>query len=169
MEEDREASLLVPKPTGKQRPLAFISPHSSDRFSVGESSSLEELGTVPYFSRELTDVRAAQRDRATFACKLFGEPEVIIWRKDGQIMEQSNDFRQTYNPDTGLCTLTIAEVYVEDQGVISCQAINRFGDATTSCFFTVVGRCFSGVSRHTKRNFDIYSLAYKSYDTCSFL
>ncbi|KAL1245345.1 Titin [Trichinella spiralis] len=118
-------------------PLGFTSPHSSDRISAAESISYDDIGSALYFETELKDITSEAGTPVTFACKLVGDAERIVWRKDGQIMEEGDEFVQQYNSHNGWCKLTISEVFPEDQGIISCQAINKSNESVTSCFFTV--------------------------------
>lgn len=55
-------------------------------------------------------------------------------------MEPGDEFPQKYDTKTHICEMTIEETFLEDQGVISCQAINKYGDAVTSCYLSVVGK-----------------------------
>lgn len=54
-------------------------------------------------------------------------------------MEAGEEFPQKFDTTTGICEMTITETFQEDEGIISCQAANRFGEATTQCFLTVTG------------------------------
>ncbi|OUC40199.1 immunoglobulin I-set domain protein [Trichinella nativa] len=149
----RWASHSFPRKTPKPMPLGFTSPHSSDRISAAESISYDDIGSALYFESELKDITSEAGTPVTFACKLVGDAERIVWRKDGQIMEEGDEFVQQYNSHNGWCKLTISEVFPEDQGIISCQAINKSNESVTSCFFTVQGKYLVVLSSADK---DIY-------------
>ncbi|KHJ47623.1 hypothetical protein D918_01778, partial [Trichuris suis] len=123
-----------------QRPPAtagFVSSHSSDYLSATGSSSTEDLGAAPYFESELRNAQCFAGEAVRFACKVAGEVDSIVWKKDGQIMQNGEDFVQTYDAQSGWSTMRIVESFTEDTGVISCHATNRHGEAVTSCFLTV--------------------------------
>uniref|UniRef100_A0A915LAI7 Ig-like domain-containing protein n=1 Tax=Romanomermis culicivorax TaxID=13658 RepID=A0A915LAI7_ROMCU len=115
---------------------AFI---SSNSFEQSTTSSLRttEDSTLLYFVQDLRDLTVDEGSRTTLLCQLSGEPDTVTWRKDGQIMENSEEFVQTFEETTGVCKLVITEVYSEDQGTISCHASNKVSEATTSCRMTV--------------------------------
>ncbi len=60
----------------------------------------------------------------------------IEWLKDGDLVKLANRIR--YNQGFGLATLAISPVYSDDNGIYTCRARNRFGEAqveaTLDCF-----------------------------------
>lgn len=62
-------------------------------------------------------------------------------------MEPGEEFRQAFNFQSGICELIIDEVFLEDQGEISCSATNEHGQDTTTGYLRVNGWC----------NYDIFN------------
>lgn len=72
------------------------------------------------------------------SCRLVGSPApTVTWYKSTIQIEPSPDFKLTYEPETGVCTLELAEVFPEDAGEYVCKAVNPFGEATTSATLLV--------------------------------
>lgn len=53
-----------------EKQAAFISPHSSDKISNGEGSSIEEFGMAPHFVHELIDRTVEEGKETVFTCKV---------------------------------------------------------------------------------------------------
>uniref|UniRef100_A0A5S6Q2M7 Ig-like domain-containing protein n=1 Tax=Trichuris muris TaxID=70415 RepID=A0A5S6Q2M7_TRIMR len=116
----------------------LLSSYSTDWLSATTgSSSTDDLGAAPCFERELISAECLSGAPVRFSCKIVGEVETVVWKKDGQIMQNGEDFVQTYDAHTGWCTMNIVESFCEDTGVISCHASNKYGDAVTSAFLKV--------------------------------
>jgi hypothetical protein len=65
-------------------------------------------------------------------------PLDVIWLKNGKEIKPSDEFK--YENDSAIYRLKICEVFPEDTGVFSCEALNKIGEAVTSCFVRVDGK-----------------------------
>ncbi|ESO99779.1 hypothetical protein LOTGIDRAFT_58252, partial [Lottia gigantea] len=73
-----------------------------------------------------------------FTCKVVGSPiPSVSWYKNSIEIEPNPDFHPYYDSDTGICTLDISEVFMDDSGEFLCRAVNPFGETTTSATLVV--------------------------------
>lgn len=73
-------------------------------------------------------------------CRLVANPSPqVSWYKNTIEITPGPDIKFTFEPETGVCTLEIAEVFPDDAGEISCKAINQFGEAMTSATLIIEG------------------------------
>ena len=76
----------------------------------------------------------------TMTCRLIGSPTpTVTWYKNTVEMTSGPDIRINYEPESGVCTLEIIEVFPDDAGEIICKALNQFGEAMTSATLIVQG------------------------------
>lgn len=68
----------------------------------------------------------------------LGNPQPnVTWYYGGQLLENSEDFKQSY--EDGNATLIISEIYPDDEGTYICKAINTVGEDSCQCKLTVIG------------------------------
>lgn len=67
------------------------------------------------------------------------QPFDVVWMKDGCLLPDSPDFKQTVSED-GLVTVKVADVYQEDSGYYRCEVYNICGDTFSSCHLEVLGK-----------------------------
>ncbi|XP_022129575.2 uncharacterized protein LOC111003404 isoform X2 [Pieris rapae] len=76
-------------------------------------------------------------ETATLSCSFKGKPTpVIVWMKNGREIEESGKFMCRQNGN--MCSLTIKDVEIEDEGRYSCEATNAHGRASTYARMTVI-------------------------------
>ncbi|XP_045530819.1 uncharacterized protein LOC123718416 isoform X1 [Pieris brassicae] len=76
-------------------------------------------------------------ETANLSCSFKGKPTpVIAWMKNGSEIEESDKVRSRQNGN--VCSLTIKNVEIEDEGRYSCEATNAHGRASTYARMTVI-------------------------------
>lgn len=111
----------------------------------------------PEFIKKLNDLTVNDGEQLELSVKIRGDPEPqVTWSKNGKVsdtrfFQKSSSIMQTFfcpQPLSsseildlkyrgGVATLTINEVFPEDEGEFTCKATNSVGTATTSCKLTV--------------------------------
>uniref|UniRef100_A0A4Y0BLD6 Ig-like domain-containing protein n=1 Tax=Anopheles funestus TaxID=62324 RepID=A0A4Y0BLD6_ANOFN len=96
-------------------------------------------GTAPMFTMRLLDGGVAQEGQPfQYDCVVGGQPmPTVHWYKGDQCIDSSPDYRRTYDPTSGVASLRIEQVYLEDQTHYTCRAVNDCGSDETSAFLTV--------------------------------
>ncbi|XP_015183294.1 PREDICTED: twitchin isoform X5 [Polistes dominula] len=90
----------------------------------------------PEFTKKLNDLTINDGEQLELTVKVDGDPEPqITWLKNGKTVNSSEVVDLKYK--AGSATLTINEVFPEDEGEYSCKATNSLGTSTTSCKLTV--------------------------------
>lgn len=90
----------------------------------------EDAGEAPKFVRPLSPVRASDGEPAKLVCTVSGKPiPSIIWYHGAREIHPSRDFKPNYDSTTGTATLTIEEVFPDDEGIYRCKATNKHGTA----------------------------------------
>ncbi|XP_060584855.1 muscle M-line assembly protein unc-89-like isoform X3 [Ruditapes philippinarum] len=135
--DGRVAMLVVrkvsPKDGGK---IECVAENSSGKVSAECRLVIQALKSAPSVIEELFDVTVISGKKATLKCLINGEPKPeITWRKNGLVIGQTLDFKQTQNED--VVELEIAETCIKDTGCYECMARNEKGEVTTSCQLTV--------------------------------
>ncbi|KAL3173714.1 hypothetical protein MRX96_041522 [Rhipicephalus microplus] len=102
----------------------------------------------PRFIEQLEPVAATDGSPAILRCVVVGSlPIHIKWFQNRREVKDTKDFQMHYDPQTGLVSLTIPEIYPDDQGLYTCRAFNEYGQDETSAAVTVVDvEFFGGVS-----------------------
>ncbi|VDL57414.1 unnamed protein product [Hymenolepis diminuta] len=88
----------------------------------------------PIFETELTPVKVIEGEEIYLSAIVKGKPQPleVIWKHNGAILQPSKtDAVLFYEPEQGLCELTISEAFVEDAGIYEVQASNEFGMAVS--------------------------------------
>lgn len=90
----------------------------------------------PEFIKQLQDITIVDGDQLVLSCHVRGDPEPqISWCKNGSAISSSNIIDLKYK--NGIATLTIQEVFAEDEGLYSCIASNSISSNETKCRVTV--------------------------------
>lgn len=86
----------------------------------------------PEFKTALKDLQIRDGETLTLTCSVSGDPEPqITWSKNGKQISSSEIMDLKYKH--GVATLTINEVFPEDEGVYTCTATNSIGETDTKC------------------------------------
>ncbi|XP_070385224.1 palladin-like [Dermacentor albipictus] len=95
----------------------------------------------PRFIEQLEPVAATDGSPAILLCTVVGsQPIHIKWFQNRPEVKDTKDFQMHYDLQTGLVSLTIPEIYADDQGLYTCRAFNEYGQDETSAAVTVVGK-----------------------------
>lgn len=90
----------------------------------------------PEFTRLLQDQTVGDGEQLQLSCQVKGDPEPqISWTKNGQVITSSDVIDLKYKK--GTATLTINEVFPEDEGIYVCVATNSIGSVNTKSKLTV--------------------------------
>ncbi|PSN48991.1 hypothetical protein C0J52_03867 [Blattella germanica] len=142
-----------PEDSGKYRCVA-TNIHGSDETSCvvivegfGESAEQAELANKlmhsgvppddslmckPEFTKKLQDLTVNDGEQLLLTCTIKGDPDPQVnWSKDGKTLSSSDIIDLKYK--NGVATLTINEVFPEDEGQYVCEAVNSIGTAKTTC------------------------------------
>nr|CRZ24661.1 BMA-UNC-89, isoform b [Brugia malayi] len=92
---------------------------------------IKKEGEEPFFTKGLVDKWLERGDKLILQCTVIGEPKPEIrWYRNG-ILLRSNNKINIENTSDGLCTLTIDECAMCDEGIYRCDAENCNGKART--------------------------------------
>lgn len=90
----------------------------------------------PEFVKPLQDLTIRDGDQLVLSCQVKGDPEPqITWSKNGKSISSSDIIDLKYR--NGVATLTINEVFPEDEGLFTCTATNSISAVETKCKLTV--------------------------------
>lgn len=108
------------------------------KFSAKEPKKDE---TKPRFTSGLTDKIVDAGSPLVLKCIIDGSPKPsignITWFKDGRDVNiDGNRIKMDYDPETGLCTLTINNVTADDLGDYRCLVSNTVGRNDSNCKVT---------------------------------
>lgn len=102
----------------------------------------EEAGQKPVFLTPLTSLENLKEgDYAHLECRVepINDPDLKIeWFMNGKAIRAGHRFRTTH--DFGYVALDILYVYGEDTGTYMCRAVNKLGEAVSTCEIKVVNR-----------------------------
>ena len=100
----------------------------------------------PEFTKDLKDLTIKDGETLTLTCSVNGDPEPqITWAKSGKAISSSEIMDLKYKG--GVATLTINEVFPEDEGVYTCTATNSIGSTETKCKLTIKRMYFELIFR----------------------
>jgi len=126
------------KPYGKKQDSSGNLSRSRSATKELELPLDDSLMHKPKFAQTLPakfDVKDGQA--LNLKCSVSGDPEPqITWFKDNSPLSSSDIIDLKYKQ--GLATLTINEVFPEDQGVYQCKAVNSLGAVESSCKLTIL-------------------------------
>lgn len=91
----------------------------------------------PSFKQQLApQLKIDDGSRLELTVKVQGDPEPqVTWLKNERIVSSSDVVDLRYK--NGVASLTIAEVFPEDEGEYVCTATNSIGTISTSCKLTI--------------------------------
>lgn len=94
----------------------------------------------PSFVKRLSPVRVMDGESVNLTCVLQGKPTPKVeWYHDNKPIKEGKQI--TILQDTGgVCNLAISEVFPEDAGEYTCQAINPVGEAICTASLVVEGK-----------------------------
>jgi titin len=102
----------------------------------------ETAGQKPVFLTPLTSLENLKEgDYAHLECRVepINDPDLRIeWYMNGKAIRAGHRFRTTH--DFGYVALDILYVYGEDTGTYMCRAVNKLGEAVSTCEIKVVSR-----------------------------
>ncbi|XP_053375508.1 titin homolog isoform X2 [Mercenaria mercenaria] len=135
--DGRVAMLVIRKVTvGDSGKIECLAENSSGKVSAHCHLVVKALKSAPSLTQPLSDVTVISGKKASLTCIINGEPKPeITWRKNGLIIGQMFDFKQTYN--NHVAELEISETCARDTGCYECIAANEKGEISTSCQLTV--------------------------------
>lgn len=94
------------------------------------------METLPVFVKGLKNLRCCDGDAVTLECTVSSAaPPEIRWEKDGKLLPMGNEFLTSF--DGNVASLTIKQVYPEDEGEYTCIAYNGVGSTLTSACLVV--------------------------------
>ena len=115
--------------------LEFVA--TPDDSSMGPPSFVQQLDSA---------MTIDDGSRLELTVKVEGDPEPqVTWLKNEQVVTSSDVVDLRYR--NGVASLTIAEVFPEDEGEYVCTATNSIGTVSTTCNLTI-NRKYS-VLRHS--------------------
>jgi len=91
-----------------------------------------KTGQSPEFIKPLEDHTVFEGSMITLECIVKANPiPQIKWFHNKRLIRTSKNFSIEFQPESGLASLTIREIFVDDIGVFTCVAENRFGKSET--------------------------------------
>ena len=111
---------------------------------VEETSTAEQIiefleeGQAPEFTWGLISLKVMDGEEVKFRCEVIGKPmPEISWFHDDVPIAENQDFKLTYDMESGACTLLIVEVFPQDAGEYRCEAVNIHGKAVTRAILEI--------------------------------
>lgn len=108
---------------------------------VESETQLEEIQEYlsPRFIEKLKPAHLMDGESLQLTCRVTGFPTPkILWLRNKQILAEDKGIQIVQDAE-GICELNMPEVFVEDAGIFSCKAINKFGRATTKTNVIIEG------------------------------
>lgn len=100
--------------------------------------SVKRQDDPPKFITPLCNQTAPDGQRVVFQVKFRGFPDpVVTWYFNGQLIKSTPDFKISEDHKNGLSTLTIVELFPDDEGDYMCKVENHLGTAVTHCHLFV--------------------------------
>lgn len=99
--------------------------------SLVDETVWEEAGEVEYprFVQRIKPVRVMDGEKVTFNCVVTGKPTPKVqWYHNDKPVVDAKDV-VIYQDTEGVCSLAISEVFPENAGEYTCQAVNKVGEA----------------------------------------
>ena len=93
----------------------------------------------PTFVKRLSPVRVMDGETVSMTCVVQGKPTPKVeWYHDKKPIKEGKQITILQDSE-GVCNLAISEVFPEDAGEYTCQAINQVGEAICSTSLVVEG------------------------------
>lgn len=108
---------------------------------VETEDQLEEINEYfsPRFIQKLKPLQLMDGEALKLNCRVIGYPTPrVSWYHDKQLLTPDKGTIMVQDSN-GYCELNMPEVFVEDAGIYSCKAINKFGKATTKTNVVIEG------------------------------
>lgn len=183
-----EVTLEIQEQPQKEVKLTLKMPESDKKIIVTEEQStlkeslttreifdveIPEGHSAPMFTWGLTSLKVMDGEEAKFRCEVTGEPmPEISWYHDDKQLAETQDFKLTYDLESGACTLLIVEVFPQDAGEYRCEALNPYGKAITRGFLEVEGKtlplCGTVFIYHTSNSLHMHASSLSALDVCMF-
>ena len=115
---------------------------STATINMLEPSDTEEITELisPRFVEKAESAQVMDGEKLILTARVQGAPiPKVEWQHNGDTVEESKDIF-TQQDNSGLCTLTIKEIFPEDAGEYVCIAKNKIGEAVSRCIVTVDGK-----------------------------
>ncbi|GIY57115.1 twitchin [Caerostris extrusa] len=127
----------VQKPYGKKTTAEGTSPVRS-RTSTRELEIPDDSAmAAPTFKEGLSDLKIKDGEALTLKCAVTGDPDPQIeWFKNDEQLHSSDIIDLKYK--NKVATLSIGEVFPEDEGTYVCKATNSLGSVSTSGKLTIL-------------------------------
>lgn len=94
----------------------------------------------PSFVKRLASVRVMDGDSVNLTCVVQGKPiPKVEWFHDSKPINEGKQITILQDSE-GVCNLAINEVFPEDAGEYTCQAINPVGEAICTATLIVEGK-----------------------------
>jgi len=111
---------------------------ASHDISRSASTKMSQRPMAPRFTLALQDVSVTDGEHVVFKVMFAANPKPsVVWFFNSQAIKESSDFTIHIDIDNMQSTLTIKEVYPEDEGEYMCKAQNEYGAAVTHCHLFV--------------------------------
>lgn len=119
-------------------PIESMSPRTVDTSTSAETEVVSvieaELGCAPEFIEPLHEIaEVTEGEKFAVSCRVTATPKpTVLWYLNDEKLDQETDDVYKISVDSeGLCTLSISEVFPEDEGIYRCEAVNVHGRDTT--------------------------------------
>ena len=109
----------------------------------------------PEVVEPLSDLSLKDGDKAIFTCRISAPNDATVsWFHGDKLIKPNADFKQIYKDQ--VATLTIAEVFPDDEGKYRCEVISDNGVAQTSARLIINGKWVHGYHFYCWVNGKIY-------------
>lgn len=108
---------------------------------VETEDQLEEINEYfsPRFIQKLKPLQLMDGEAMKINCRVIGYPTPrVAWYHNKRLLTP-NKGTIIVQDSNGYCELNMPEVFVEDAGIYSCKAINKFGKSTTKTNVVIEG------------------------------
>lgn len=108
---------------------------------VETENELDEINEYfsPRFIQKLKPVQLMDGEAMKLTCRVIGYPTPkILWFNNKRLLTPNKGITIVQDSN-GFCELSMPEVFVEDAGIYSCKAINKFGKSTTKTNVVIEG------------------------------
>ena len=93
--------------------------------------------SAPTVKSGLSNLSVKDGEAVELRCEFTGEPEPhVSWTRNGELLSSSDVVALKYR--NRVATLTIPEVFPEDEGTYICTAQNAIGSTETKCTLKVI-------------------------------
>lgn len=97
----------------------------------------------PTFVKRLSPVRVMDGESVNMRCVVQGKPiPRVEWFHDNKPIREGKQITILQDSE-GVCNLAISEVFPEDAGEYTCQAVNQVGEAVCTASLVVEGNIYS--------------------------